>query len=164
MYFIAFVLLLLWSLVGAFDAMYFHDKEHSLHFNVTCFKEHLFHTIRAICYPIIVFTLFYDNFTGVIISIGFIAICIDTIFFILDSIEEKNSRNIFGGLSHEEYITHLLSSTLHYCAITTILLGKYYLPIQTIYPSYLSNSALLLTLGGTLTAIQHLCRLYKYKL
>ena len=48
----------------------------------------------------------YFNFIGIIFWIGIAATIIDTIFFILDAFEEKNSRNKWGGLSHGESITH----------------------------------------------------------
>ena len=161
MYFTAFILLALWSLVGSFDAAYYHDKKHSLHLHAKSIREHLYHTIRAICYPIIIFSLFYKNFDGIILWVGIFAILIDTIFFMLDAFEEKNSREQWGGLSHGEYITHLISNTLHYCAITAILLSKKNSPGD--YPAYLSIIALVFVVGGTLTAIQHIWRLYKFE-
>ena len=163
MYFIAFILLVLWSLVGSFDVSYYHDKKYSLYLFPESIREHLYHTIRAICYPIIVFSLFYKNFIGILFWIGVLAIIIDTIFFILDAFEEKNSRNKWGGLSHGEYITHLISNALHYCAITTILLSKIFLPTPDKYPAYLSIIAMVFVCGGTITAIQHIWRLYKFK-
>ena len=163
MYFIAFILLVLWSLVGSFDVSYYHDKKYSLYLFPESIREHLYHTIRAICYPIIVFSLFYKNFIGILFWIGVLAIIIDTIFFILDAFEEKNSRNKWGGLSHGESITHLFSNTVHYCAITTILLSKIYLSPSTDYPQYLSIISIIFATGGTLTAVQHILRLYKFK-
>ena len=161
MYIIAFILLLLWSLVGSFDASYYHDKKYSLHLYPESIREHLYHTIRAICYPIIVFSLFYKNFVGVLFWVGILAIIIDTIFFMLDAFEEKNSRKKWGGLPHGEYITHLISNTLHYCAITTILLSKTLLLDE--YPKYLSIIALVFMGGGAIIAVQHIWRLYKFK-
>jgi len=161
MHITAFILLTLWSLVGSFDAAYYHDKKHSLHLYSSSIKEHLYHTVRAICYPIIIFSLFYKNFDGIILWIGILAIIIDTVFFMLDAFEEKNSRKKWGGLSHGEYITHLISNTLHYCAITTILLSKTFSLNE--YPKYLSITALVFMAGGTITAIQHIWRLYKFK-
>ena len=163
MYITAFILLVLWSLVGSFDVSYYHDKKYSLYLHVESIREHLYHTIRAICYPIIVFSLFYKNFIGILFWIGVLSIIIDTIFFILDAFEEKNSRDRWGGLSHGEYITHLISNTLHYSAITTIMLSKIFLPVSE-YPAYLSIIAVIFVVGGTITAIQHLWRLYKFKI
>tara|TARA_B100001750_G_C15282648_1_gene483221 strand:- start:253 stop:705 length:453 start_codon:yes stop_codon:yes gene_type:complete len=149
--------------VGSFDASYYHDKKHSLYLHAESIREHLYHTIRAICYPVIVFLLFYKNFFGILFWIGVLAIIIDAIFFILDAFEEKNSRKKWGGLSHGEYITHLISNTLHYCAITTILLSKTFLSVQDEYPAYLSITAMVFVVGGTITAIQHTWRLYQFK-
>ena len=163
MYITAFILLVLWSLAGSFDVTYYHDKKYSLYLHTESIREHLYHTIRAICYPIIVFSLFYNNFVGILFWIGVSAIIIDSIFFILDAFEEKNSRDRWGGLSHGEYITHLISNTLHYCAITTILLSKIFLPILDKYPAYLSIIAMIFVIGGTITAIQHIWRFYKFK-
>ena len=163
MYMIALILLILWSLLGTIDLTYYHDKKYSLHLYTESIREHLYHTIRSICYPIIIFSLFYKNFVGTIFWIGVSAIIIDTIFFILDAFEEKNSRNKWGGLSHGESITHLFSNTIHYCAITTILLSKIYLSPSTDYPQYLSIISIIFATGGTLTAVQHILRLYKFK-
>ena len=163
MYITASILLIMWSLLGSFDLTYYHDKKYSLHLHSESIREHLYHTVRSICYPIIVFSLFYKNFIGIIFWIGVSAIIIDTIFFILDAFEEKNSRNKWGGLSHGESITHLFSNTVHYCAITTILLSKIYLSPSTDYPQYLSIIAIIFATGGTLTAVQHILRLYKFK-
>tara|TARA_Y100000758_G_scaffold9001_1_gene6955 strand:- start:23 stop:517 length:495 start_codon:yes stop_codon:yes gene_type:complete len=164
MFSIAFILLLLWSLLGSFDLTYYHDKKYALHLHVESIREHVYHTIRAICYPIIIFSIFYKNFQGIIFWLGVSAIIIDTIFFILDAFEEKNSRKKWGGLSHGESITHLFSNTFHYCAITTILLAKIYLSPSTEYPQYLSIISIIFVIGGTFTAIQHICRLYKFNL
>ena len=161
MYLTTSILLILWSLVGSFDAAYYHDKKYSLHLHSENIKEHLYHTRRVICYPFIIFSLFYKNFNGIILWIGILTIIIDTIFFMLDAFEEKNSRKKWGGLSHGENITHLISNTLHYCAITAILLSKKNPPED--YPAYLSITALVFVVGGTLTAIQHIWRLYKFK-
>ena len=112
MYLLAFILLILWSLVGSFDVSYYHDKKYSLYLHADSIKEHIYHTARATCYPIIVFTLFYKNFIGVVFFIGVLAVIIDSVFFILDAVEEQNSRKRWGGLSHGEYITHLILNTL----------------------------------------------------
>ena len=161
MYLLAFIFLILWSAVGSFDSAYFHDKKFSLHLYADCKKEHFCHTIRAICFTVIIFSLFYKNFIGVIFWIGCLAIIIDTVFFILDIIAEKNSRKKWGGLSHGEYAAHLLSNTFHYCAITTILLAKFYLDPSIVHPLYLSYFSLILVIGGSITSIQHIWRLYK---
>ena len=162
MYITASILLIMWSLLGSFDLTYYHDKKYSLHLHSESIREHLYHTVRSICYPIIVFSLFYKNFIGIIFWIGVLAIIIDTIFFILDAFEEKNSRNKWGGLSHGESITHLFSNTIHYCAITTILLSKIYLSPSPEYPQYLSITAIIFSIGGTLTAAQHIWKLYTF--
>ena len=163
MYMIALILLILWSLLGSFDLTYYHNKKYSLHLYPESIREHLYHTVRATCYPIIIFSLFYKNFIGLIFWIGIAATIIDTIFFILDAFEEKNSRNKWGGLSHGESITHLFSNTIHYCAITTILLSKIYLSPGSDHPQYLSIISLIFVIGGTLTAIQHIWWLHKFK-
>ena len=163
MYIVAFILLVCWSLLGSFDLKYYHDKKYSLHIHSESIKEHCYHTVRSICYPIIVFTLFYKNYFGILFWIGISAIIIDTVFFILDAFEEKNSRDKWGGLSHGESITHLFSNTVHYCAITTILLSKIYISPSIEYPQYLSIISLIFTLGGTVTAMQHIWNLYKFK-
>ena len=84
-------------------------------------------------------------------------------YFFLDAFEEKISRNKWGGLSHGESMTHLFSNTVHYCAITTILLSKIYVSPSTDYPQYLSIISIIFILGGILTATQHIWRLYKFK-
>ena len=160
MYIITLILLLFWSLLGSFDSTYYHEKKYSLHLHNESIKEHLYHTIRAICYPIIIFSLFYKNFTGIIYWIGVTAVIIDTIFFILDAFEEKNSRNKWNGLSHGEYMTHLFSNTFHYCAIVVILLSKFFLSEKNEHPLYLSIISIIFMIGGTITAIQHILRFY----
>ena len=162
MYMVAFIFLVLWTLAGSFDASYYHDKKYSLHLHSESIKEHLYHTVRSVCYPIIVFSLFYKNFFGIVFVVGVLAVIVDTLFFILDAVEEKNSRNKWGGLSHGEYITHLISNTLHYCAITTILLTKLFLSKGDNHPEYLSTISIILVMGGSITAFQHIYRLYKY--
>ena len=64
--------------------------------------------------------------------VGVLAVIVDTLFFLLDAVEEKKSRSKWGGLSNGEYITHLISNTLHYCAITTVLLAKFFLDTSII--------------------------------
>ena len=164
MFLVAFVLLICWSILGSFDLRYYHENKYSLHLHPESIREHSFHTVRAICYPIIIFTLFYKNFSGFIFYVGVLAVIIDTIFFVLDAFEEKRSRDKWGGLSHGESITHLFSNTTHYCAITTILLSKIYLDVGNEYPIYLSITAIIFTTGGIITAIKHIWSLYKFYL
>ena len=57
MYIFSCILLICWSILGSFDSTYYHDKKYSLHIHSESIKEHLYHTIRSICYPIIVFSL-----------------------------------------------------------------------------------------------------------
>ncbi len=83
------------------------------------------------------------------------------ICFLLDALEEKHSRKKWRGLLHSKYITHLISNTLHYCAITIILFPKFILLDE--YPKYLSIIALALTGGGIIIVIQHIWRLYIFK-
>ena len=52
MYMVAFILLVCWSLLGSFDLTYYHDKKYSLHLYSESIREHLYHTVRSICYPI----------------------------------------------------------------------------------------------------------------
>ena len=97
MYMIAFILLILWSLVGSFDIKYYHDKKYSLYLFSESIREHLYHTVRATCYPIIVFSLSYKNFLGIIFRIGLTAIIIDTILHkiqIVSQIKVKLITNV----------------------------------------------------------------------
>ena len=137
----ATVCLVVFGILAIVDGVYYHDIKYKLYQDKESILEHIYHTVRAVMFPIMLYCLFAHDFGGVLMIVGIGAVSIDFIMLIFDVKEEGRSRNRYGGLSNDEYMNHVFANTFHFVAIALILAAK---PAAawTIDPSFALGSTL----------------------
>ena len=120
----ATVCLVVFGILAIVDGVYYHDIKYKLYQDKESILEHIYHTIRAVMFPIMMYCLFAYDFGGVLMIVGIGAVSIDFIMLIFDVKEEGRSRNRYGGLSNGEYMNHVFANTFHFVAIALILAAK----------------------------------------
>lgn len=120
----ALVLLALFSVLGAFDASWFHFKKYRLHAHPDTWREHLWHTGRAVLYPLWVGLLFVGPASGPVLWAGLAVAAVDFAIGLFDVVEETTSRRRFGGLPATEYSLHVVLVTLHTAALSLLLASR----------------------------------------
>lgn len=121
---LATIMLVGFSVVGAFDSVYFHQLRFQLHARPETRKEHAWHTARAVLCPVWVACLFVVPAGGALLWLGTIFAGLDCIAAAGDVIEEPKSRRLYGGLPPLEYGLHIAVSMLHTAALTLILVDR----------------------------------------
>ncbi len=120
----ATICLLAFGILAIIDGVYYHDIKYKLAQDKESILEHIYHTIRAVLFTIIMYTLFAHDYRGSILWLGVTAAAVDMLFLILDVREEGRSRERYGGLSNGEYINHIFANAFHFVAIALILAAK----------------------------------------
>ncbi len=118
------VCLVVFGILAIVDGVYYHDIKYKLYQDKESILEHIYHTIRAVMFPIMMYCLFAHDFGGELMIVGIGAVSIDFIMLIFDVKEEGRSRNRYGGLSNGEYMNHVFANTFHFVAIALILAAK----------------------------------------
>lgn len=117
----ALIFLILFCVLAGIDGTYFHFNKHKLDERPASKKEHGIHTIRSIFFPPMVLIFFTLNSGGWLLWLGVLLVVLDFAALILDLQEEEKSRADLGGLSHGEYIIHVLANGFHFLWIALIL-------------------------------------------
>lgn len=121
---ISAVLLILYSALALFDGVFLHLYKYRLHEQKDSKFEHLAHTIRAVLFSGILYTLFIGIENNKLFFIAMILVFLDIITLIIDAYTEKDSREFMGGLPRWEYILHLLINGFHFAGIAVFLVIK----------------------------------------
>jgi hypothetical protein len=121
---ISAVLLILYSTLALFDGVFLHLYKYRLHEQEESKSEHLVHTIRALLFSGILYTLFIGIENNELFFIAMILVFLDIITLIIDAYVEKDSREFMGGLPRWEYILHLLINGFHFAGIAVFLVIK----------------------------------------
>jgi hypothetical protein len=120
----ATVLLLLFAGLSLVDGVYIHLWRLRLHARPESYREHLWHTARAILFAPTVILLFAVPTAGVVLWIGVALVALDEIVELLDVVEERPSRASIGGLSSMEYAVHVMLVTLRVAAVALVLASR----------------------------------------
>ena len=118
------ILLISYSALALFDGVYLHLFKYRLHEQESSKFEHLIHSIRALLFSGILYTLYIGIENNRLFLIGLVLVLIDVITLIIDAYVEKNSREFMGGLPRWEYILHLLVNGFHFASIAVFLVIK----------------------------------------
>ncbi|MBZ4041184.1 hypothetical protein [Flavobacterium hibisci] len=118
------ILLVLYSSLALFDGVYLHLYKYRLHEQKESKFEHLTHTIRALLFLVILYTLFIEIENNNLFFTGIAFIFLDIFIMIIDAYTEKDSRKFMGGLPRWEYIIHLLINGFHFAGIAIFLVLK----------------------------------------
>ena len=158
-YAIATGCLVLFSLLGAFDGIYFHMLKYKLHEHPPAKLEHQIHTFRGWLFIPIALIFFVWNSSGIVLWLGLALLCIDFIAETVDIMVEKEARKELGGISSAETVIHVMATGFRMAAIAIVLAFKptfAYSIIETRplspLPSHLSNIGTLFV-GGLILAL-----------
>ncbi|MEE6188303.1 hypothetical protein [Niabella digestorum] len=121
---ISIILLIAYAVLGLFDGVFLHLYKYRLYEHKESKFEHLTHTIRAVLFSGILYSLFIGIENNQLFFIGIALIVLDIITLIVDAYVEKDSRKFMGGLPRWEYIIHLLVNGFHFASIAVFLVIK----------------------------------------
>ncbi len=124
LYKISFLCLVVFSLLGAFDGLYFHLIKYKLHLQLSSQLEHKIHTARGFVFAGIGYLLFAVNSSGLLLYLACFLILIDMALEIIDIKVEKTAREPLGGIDSNESIIHVFASSFKFAAMILILLTK----------------------------------------
>jgi hypothetical protein len=108
----AFYLLLAIGLLGAFDVLYFHIGQASLHTRPESQREVLWHTVRHLVYALQFLWVANVRFHGAALLVLPVLYGADVFVAWADVWEETRSRKSLGGLPRGEYFMHVVLSVL----------------------------------------------------
>lgn len=163
--------LLLFMILATYDGFYLHLWKYKLYKHDESTFEHKTHTIRAVLFPIIVWSLLLQNSFEFFVF-GMILTAIDLLVLGIDAYSEKDSRQFMGGLPKWEYIIHLFANGFHYAIIVlTIALRITFVNDKIVYvihePKTISAAFNFLTIvaenaipGAIVIALLHLLLIF----
>jgi hypothetical protein len=120
----ATICLILFTLLGSVDGIYFHLWKYRLYARAGSLWEHKLHTIRALLFIPMVWLLFVNNYGGLLLWSGLLVVAADLVVEMMDVLCERESRASTDGLSTGEYATHVAATSLRVTAIALILAAK----------------------------------------
>jgi hypothetical protein len=123
-FYLATACLILFMILAAYDGFYLHIFKYRLFDHKESLFEHKAHTIRAILFPFIIWSLFINESNFDLFLFGITLVVLDLAILGIDAYSEKESRNFMGGLPKWEYIIHLFSNAFHFSAIVLVLALK----------------------------------------
>lgn len=121
---LSIVLLSAYVLLALFDGVFLHLYRYRLYAHKESKFEHFTHTIRAILFTGILFSLFINIENNSLFVFGVILVAADIVMLIMDAYVENDSRAFMGGLPRWEYIIHLLVNGFHFAGIAVFLVIK----------------------------------------
>ena len=167
---IATVLLLLFVGLSLVDGIYIHLWRLRLHARPESYREHLWHTARAILFAPTVLLLFAAPTAGAVLWIGIALFAVDEVVEILDVVEERPSRASIGGLSSPEYAVHVILVTLRVAAVALVLASRpaeaWSLDAPTVLGAHPETIAMLVTQlvpGAVLAAGLHVWLAWRHR-
>jgi hypothetical protein len=123
-YYLATACLILFMILAAYDGFFLHIFKYGLFNHNESIFEHKTHTLRAILFPFIIWSLFINESNSNLFLFGITLVVLDLVILGIDAYSEKDSRNFMGGLPKWEYIIHLFSNAFHFSAIVLVLALK----------------------------------------
>jgi hypothetical protein len=104
--------------------MYLHVHKYKLFARPESAHEHRIHTLQAIFFSGVVFTLVSINFQGAMLFVAIAFVAADIGAELADILCEKKSRASIGGLSTFEYLLHVMMSTTKYGFVALAFAAK----------------------------------------
>ena len=120
----SFICLIIFSILGAFDGLYYHLIKFQLHKHPSSKTEHLIHTIRGYVFAGIGLLIFAHNSQGSLLYLAIALIAVDMFLEIVDIKVEKSARAPLGGIDPNESVLHVFASSFKFAAMVLILLSK----------------------------------------
>jgi hypothetical protein len=120
-YLIATITLALFAILGIYDGLYLHIIRYKLHTHLESRLEHLTHTVRALLFPGILYTLMLHPDDIMLFWLGMALVAADMVVLMIDAFMEKDSRAFMGGLPRGEYMLHLMVNGFHFATVAVLL-------------------------------------------
>jgi len=171
LYYLISLSLVAFMVLATYDGFFLHLWKYKLYKHDESQFEHKTHTIRAILFPLIVWSLLLNTSFEFFI-LGIILTFIDLIVLGVDAYSEKDSRRFMGGLPKWEYIVHLFANGFHYAIIALTIGLKLSVVNNSIHyviaPSTVTLASKMLTLvaenaipGAIILAVLHILLSFK---
>ena len=166
----ATVCLVVFGILAIVDGAYYHNIKYKLYQDKESILEHIYHTIRAVMFPIMMYCFFAHDLGGLLLILGVTAASLDLIMLLFDVKEEGRSRNRYGGLSNGEYMNHIFANTFHFVSIALILASKpaeawsfnQTIEFEGFYPEVTTWVGSAFVIGGIIAAIMHFWQWSKF--
>lgn len=120
LFYLASFCLIAFMVLATYDGFYLHIWKYELFNQSESVFEHKTHTVRAVLFPLIVWTLFLSTSTFGF-WVGIVLVLLDMVVLGIDAYAEGDSRKFMGGLPRWEYIIHLFANGFHFAAIILII-------------------------------------------
>lgn len=120
----AVVALQLFALLSTIDGLYIHLWRLQLHRRAASYREHLWHTVRALLFAPVVVLVFATPSAGPLLWLGVGLALADQAAGLADALSERASRADLGGLGRGEYALHVALVAVHATALTLALAAR----------------------------------------
>jgi hypothetical protein len=164
------ILLLLFAVLSLVDGLYIHLWRLRLHARPGSYREHLWHTARAVLFAPAVLLVFAAPTAGLALWIGVALLAVDQAVELLDVLAERASRASLGGLSSVEYAVHVVLVTLRAAAVALALAsrpaGAWSLDAATVvgsYPDVIAVTVRQLVPGAVAAAVLHVWLAWRHR-
>jgi hypothetical protein len=163
------ILLFLFVVLSMVDGLYIHLWRLRLHARPESYREHLWHTGRAVLFTPAVMLVFATPTAGLALWIGVALFALDEIVEMLDVLAERASRASLGGLSSAEYAVHVVLITLRAAAVALALgarpAGAWSLNATTVdaYPDVIATPVHQLVPGAVAAAALHIWLAWRHR-
>jgi hypothetical protein len=164
------LLLIAFVLLSMVDGLYIHLWRLRLHARPESYREHLWHTARAILFAPAVVLVFAAPTAGIALWAGVALLAIDEVVEVLDVVAERASRASLGGLSSAEYAVHVLLVTLRAAAVVLALAAR---PAEAwaldagyslgVYPGWIATLVHQLVPGAIAAAALHVWLAWRHR-
>jgi hypothetical protein len=109
------VLLIAFAVLATIDGIYIHLVRLRLHRRPQSWREHAWHTSRAVLFV----PLLASVFSGAWLAVGIAALVVDQLVEVLDVVSERESRADLGGVGRGELAIHVAAIVVRAAAIVT---------------------------------------------
>lgn len=147
--------LILFSVIGAFDGIYFHLIKYKLHENPDSRLEHIIHAIRSFLFSPIALLFFVIDSRGGLLWLAIGLVMVDLVLETIDVLVEKESRRKIGGISSAESAVHVLATGFKTASLAFVMGAKPMLAwsLTSVMAAKWSQQPTILVLVGSVFAI-----------
>lgn len=110
--------------LSTIDGLYIHLWRLRLHRRPESYREHLWHTARALLFAPVVAILFAMPSAGALLWLGVALAFTDQVAGVYDAMSERDSRMTLGGLARGEYVLHVVLVAVHAIALTLVVAAR----------------------------------------
>lgn len=165
----ALIALQIFVVLSTIDGLYIHLWRLRLHQRPESYREHVWHTARALLFAPVVAILFATPSGGMLLWFGVALAIFDQVAGVTDAMSERDSRRTLGGLGRGEYVLHVLLVAVHAIALTLVLAARpasaWSLAAPTTLGEWPATTMLVAgpIIGGIAVAALHVALAWRYR-